>query len=124
MTNNLCLLVSVGNWWIENKMRDDAQGGQIKLSLHYTRGTFSVMIHHARGLPKVANAQEPNTYVKVYLKPDPTKATKRKTKVVKKNCHPSFMEMVRLSTLISSTFVIFDCDFGRSIIFSHLFETV
>lgn len=52
------------------------------------------MIHHARGLPKVANAQEPNTYVKVYLKPDPTKATKRKTKVVKKNCHPSFMEML------------------------------
>lgn len=42
----------------------------------------------------MANAQEPNTYVKVYLKPDPTKATKRKTKVVKKNCHPSFMEMV------------------------------
>lgn len=54
------------------------------------------MIHHARGLPKVANAQEPNTYVKVYLKPDPTKVTKRKTKVVKKNCHPSFMEMVNL----------------------------
>lgn len=52
------------------------------------------MVYHARGLPKVANGQEPNTYVKVYLKPDPTKATKRKTKVVKKNCHPSFMEMV------------------------------
>lgn len=45
-------------------------------------------------LPKVANSQEPNTYVKVYLKPDPSKETKRKTKVVKKNCHPSFMELV------------------------------
>lgn len=71
------------------------QNGQIKLSLHYARGTLSVMVCHARGLPKVANAQEPNTYVKVYLKPDPPKATKRKTKVVKKNCHPSFMEMVK-----------------------------
>ncbi|XP_058806071.1 phosphatidylinositol 4-phosphate 3-kinase C2 domain-containing subunit beta isoform X2 [Phymastichus coffea] len=86
--------VKVGNWWAEKKVREKAQGGQIKLSLNYTRGTFCVMVYHARGLPKVANAQEPNTYVKVYLKPDPTKATKRKTKVVKKNCHPSFMEML------------------------------
>lgn len=38
--------------------------------------------------------QEPNTYVKCYLKPDPTKATKRKTKVVRKTCVPSFMETV------------------------------
>ncbi|XP_043472101.1 phosphatidylinositol 4-phosphate 3-kinase C2 domain-containing subunit beta [Leptopilina heterotoma] len=86
--------VKVGNWWAEKKVRENVQNGQLKLSLHYTRGTFCVMVHHARGLPKVANAQEPNTYVKVYLKPDPTKATKRKTKVVKKNCHPSFMEML------------------------------
>ncbi|EZA50776.1 Phosphatidylinositol-4-phosphate 3-kinase C2 domain-containing subunit alpha [Ooceraea biroi] len=86
--------VKVGNWWAEKRIRDNVQSGQIKLSLHYTRGTLSVMIYHARGLPKVANAQEPNTYVKVYLKPDPPKATKRKTKVVKKNCHPSFMEML------------------------------
>nr|XP_050846088.1 phosphatidylinositol 4-phosphate 3-kinase C2 domain-containing subunit beta isoform X2 [Vespula vulgaris] len=86
--------VKVGNWWAEKKIRENVQCGQIKLSLHYTRGTLSVMVYHARGLPKVANGQEPNTYVKVYLKPDPTKATKRKTKVVKKNCHPSFMEML------------------------------
>ncbi|XP_014237353.1 phosphatidylinositol 4-phosphate 3-kinase C2 domain-containing subunit beta isoform X2 [Trichogramma pretiosum] len=84
--------VKVGNWWAEKKLRENVQAGQIKLSLHYTRGTLSVMVYHARGLPKVANGQEPNTYVKVYLKPDPTKVTKRKTKVVKKNCHPSFME--------------------------------
>ncbi|XP_012279784.1 phosphatidylinositol 4-phosphate 3-kinase C2 domain-containing subunit beta isoform X2 [Orussus abietinus] len=86
--------VKVGNWWAEKRVRENVQSGQIKLSLHYSRGTLSVMVHHARGLPKVANAQEPNTYVKVYLKPDPTKVTKRKTKVVKKNCHPSFMEML------------------------------
>ncbi|KAG7196586.1 hypothetical protein KM043_013079 [Ampulex compressa] len=86
--------VKVGNWWAEKKVRENIQSGQIKLSLHYARGTLSIMVYHARALPKVANAQEPNTYVKVYLKPDPTKATKRKTKVVKKNCHPSFMEML------------------------------
>lgn len=34
---------------------------------------------------------EPNTYVKAYLIPDKSKITKRKTKVVKKSCFPSFM---------------------------------
>lgn len=53
-----------------------------------------VMVHHARELPSLAGSQEPSAYVKVYLLPDPTKATKRKTKVVRRNCHPTFMEMV------------------------------
>lgn len=52
------------------------------------------MVHHAKDLPRIAGNQEPSTYVKVYLLPDHNKATKRKTKVVKKNCYPSFMEMV------------------------------
>ncbi|XP_076252250.1 phosphatidylinositol-4-phosphate 3-kinase catalytic subunit Pi3K68D isoform X2 [Rhynchophorus ferrugineus] len=68
--------------------------GQLKLSMQYTKGVFTIMVHHARGLPKLPNGQEPSTYVKVYLQPDIEKSTKRKTKVVKKNCHPSFMEML------------------------------
>lgn len=52
------------------------------------------MVHHAKDLPRITGNQEPSTYVKVYLLPDHQKATKRKTKVVKKNCYPSFMEMV------------------------------
>lgn len=64
--------------------------------MQYSRGVFRVMVHHVRGLPLVGNTQEPSTYVKVYLLPDQTKTTKRKTKVVKRNCYPSFMEMVRL----------------------------
>lgn len=71
--------------------------GQLKLSMIYQKGVFCVMVHHARGLPRLANNQEPSTYVKVYLQPDVHKTTKRKTKVVKKNCHPSFMEMVSWS---------------------------
>jgi hypothetical protein len=38
--------------------------------------------------------EDPNAYVKVYLHPDHTKQTKRKTKVVKKSCNPTFMEML------------------------------
>ncbi|XP_052862367.1 phosphatidylinositol 4-phosphate 3-kinase C2 domain-containing subunit alpha [Anopheles cruzii] len=67
-------------------------GGKIKISLQYHRDTLIVMIHHALSLPTTPSGQPPNTYVKVYLKPDATKATKRKTKVVRKNCNPSFME--------------------------------
>ncbi|KAK9879212.1 hypothetical protein WA026_004058 [Henosepilachna vigintioctopunctata] len=68
--------------------------GQLKLTLQFSKGVFSVMVHHVRGLALLPNGQEPSTYVKVYLQPDITKSTKRKTKVVRRNCHPSFMEMV------------------------------
>ncbi|KAL3279438.1 hypothetical protein HHI36_016949 [Cryptolaemus montrouzieri] len=68
--------------------------GQLKLSLQFSKGVFSVMIYHVRGLALLSNGQEPSTYVKVYLQPDITKSTKRKTKVIKRNCHPSFMEML------------------------------
>uniref|UniRef100_A0A1B0A2K1 phosphatidylinositol 3-kinase n=1 Tax=Glossina pallidipes TaxID=7398 RepID=A0A1B0A2K1_GLOPL len=66
--------------------------GQLKLSLQYRREVLTVMIHHAKGLSLLQGGQEPNTYVKCYLKPDDKKATKRKTKVVRKTCVPSYME--------------------------------
>ncbi|XP_067613396.1 phosphatidylinositol 4-phosphate 3-kinase C2 domain-containing subunit beta isoform X2 [Eurosta solidaginis] len=80
---------------IKQTMRENPyEVGQIKLSLQYRRGALTVMIHHAKGLPMLQGGQEPNTYVKCYLKPDATKVTKRKTKVVRKTCVPSFMETV------------------------------
>ncbi|KAM7355935.1 phosphatidylinositol-4-phosphate 3-kinase catalytic subunit Pi3K68D isoform 2-T2 [Cochliomyia hominivorax] len=66
--------------------------GQLKLSMQYRREVLTVMIHHAKGLPLLQGGQEPNTYVKCYLRPDDKKATKRKTKVVRKTCVPSYME--------------------------------
>lgn len=47
--------------------------------------------------------QEPNTYVKCYLKPDVKKMTKRKTRVVRKTCVPSYMETVSTHILFSSS---------------------
>lgn len=68
--------------------------GQLQLSFRYRNNAFSVFVHHAKDLA-IPDGQEPNAYVKIYLLPDPNKLTKRKTKVVKKSSHPSFMEMVR-----------------------------
>ncbi|KAI5702472.1 hypothetical protein M8J75_000487 [Diaphorina citri] len=67
--------------------------GEIKLSIKYERmrNSLTVMVQHVKELPMVGG-QEPSSYVKVYLLPDATKSTKRKTKVVKKSCNPSFME--------------------------------
>ncbi|KAL1459698.1 hypothetical protein WDU94_011655 [Cyamophila willieti] len=69
--------------------------GEIKLSIHYERmrNSLMVMVQHVKELPMVGG-QEPSSYVKVYLLPDATKSTKRKTKVVKRSCNPSFMEML------------------------------
>jgi len=65
------------------------------MSIYYRRDTLMVMIHHIQNLAfSDPTREEPNAYVKVYLQPDPTKQTKRKTKIVKKNCNPSFMEML------------------------------
>jgi len=69
--------------------------GKMKLSIYYREDTLHVMVHHIENLSfSDPSKEEPNAYVKVYLHPDPTKITKRKTKVVKKNCNPSFMEML------------------------------
>jgi phosphatidylinositol-4-phosphate 3-kinase len=70
--------------------------GELKLSIEYRKDALLVMVHHAKDLAMPDGSKEaPNSYVKVYLHPDPSKTTKRKTKVVRRNCHPTFMEMVR-----------------------------
>ena len=69
--------------------------GQLKLTVDYHKDALHVMVRHAKNLAiPDGSRDEPNSYVKVYLRPDHHKATKRKTRVVRKNCHPSFMEMV------------------------------
>jgi phosphatidylinositol-4-phosphate 3-kinase len=70
--------------------------GGLKLTVEYRRDVLNVMVCHAKNLAiPDGSKDEPNSYVKVYMRPDPHKATKRKTRVVRKNCHPSFMEMVK-----------------------------
>lgn len=52
-----------------------------------------IMVMHAKNLHS-PRSSSPDCYVKTYLIPDPNKVTKRKTRVVTKSCHPTFMEMI------------------------------
>ncbi|TRY74017.1 hypothetical protein TCAL_14631 [Tigriopus californicus] len=89
----------------ENEVSSLRIQGELQLSLEYHKGSFFVMVRHGKNLPKVAGSnEEPNTYVKAYLKPDHCKETKRKTKVVRKNCHPSYMETLEYRSEFLSRF--------------------
>jgi phosphatidylinositol-4-phosphate 3-kinase len=68
--------------------------GQVKLRLSYKNSTLIIMMMHAKNLPQIYGESSPNCYAKTYLLPDPHKQTKRKTRVVRQNCNPSFMELI------------------------------
>lgn len=69
--------------------------GQVKLSIAYKNMSLVIMIMHAKNLACPEGQQQgPNCYAKTYLLPDQAKQTKRKTKVVSRSCHPTFMELI------------------------------
>lgn len=49
---------------------------------------------HVSPQPPLQDGNDPDPYVKTYLLPDPQKTTKRKTKVARKTCNPTYNEMV------------------------------
>uniref|UniRef100_A0A8V5HEP5 Uncharacterized protein n=1 Tax=Melopsittacus undulatus TaxID=13146 RepID=A0A8V5HEP5_MELUD len=67
-------------------------GGEVKLSISYKNNKLFIMVMHIRGL--VSDGNDPDPYVKTYLLPDPQKTTKRKTKVARKTCNPTYNEML------------------------------
>ncbi|NXF36974.1 P3C2B kinase, partial [Nyctibius bracteatus] len=95
-------------------------GGEVKLSISYKNNKLFIMVMHIRGLvgarwwqggglphcrahgvpprsapqPPLQDGNDPDPYVKTYLLPDPQKTTKRKTKVARKTCNPTYNEMV------------------------------
>ncbi|NXN78938.1 P3C2B kinase, partial [Bombycilla garrulus] len=69
-------------------------GGEVKLSISYKNNKLFIMVMHIRGLPPLQDGTDPDPYVKTYLLPDPQKTTKRKTKVARKTCNPTYNEML------------------------------
>ncbi|KAM4018291.1 LOW QUALITY PROTEIN: phosphatidylinositol 4-phosphate 3-kinase C2 domain-containing subunit alpha [Anomaloglossus baeobatrachus] len=67
--------------------------GEVKLSISYRNGTLFIMVMHIKDLV-AEDGTDPNPYVKTYLLPDPHKTSKRKTKIARKTCNPTFNEML------------------------------
>eukprot|EP00061_Rhincodon_typus_P015157 g42677.t1 len=68
-------------------------GGEVKLSISYKNDKLFIMVMHIRGLV-LQDGTDPDPYVKIYLLPDPQKTSKRKTKVARKTCNPTYNEML------------------------------
>merc|ERR1719270_1270509 len=68
--------------------------GKIKLSLSYNAGKeeMSVTVHEARGLPGGDLPDPPDPYVKLYLLPERSKKSKRKSDAKKDTVTPVFEE--------------------------------
>ena len=76
----------------ERYPRDRRIGGEVKVSISFSAFQLNIMIMHAKNLlPKSAGSLS-DPYVKIYLTPDPTKSTKRKTKIARRTLNPTYNE--------------------------------
>ena len=76
----------------EKRQRERKVGGQVKLSIGYENETLRVMVMHAKGLSPRAASSLADPYVKLYLLPDPIKATKQKTQIARRTLNPTYNE--------------------------------
>ncbi|XP_052803899.1 extended synaptotagmin-2-like isoform X2 [Mya arenaria] len=73
--------------------------GRIQLTLRYSmqRGKLMVVVHKCTGLLACDKDNFSDPYVKMYLLPDKSSSSKRKTKVVNNNLNPTFDETFEYS---------------------------
>ena len=72
--------------------------GDILLGIEYKRKQLMIHVKKARGLAVPdTGSRTVNSYVKVYLLPDRSKHSKRKTNVKKKSINPVFCETLKVS---------------------------
>ncbi|XP_046399640.1 extended synaptotagmin-2 isoform X5 [Ischnura elegans] len=76
------------------KSTGDVGLGRIQLTLRYStqRQRFIIVIHKVVNLPMPDPNNIPDPYVKLYLLPERSKDSKRKTEAVKDNCNPVYDE--------------------------------
>ncbi|XP_042884994.1 extended synaptotagmin-2-A-like isoform X8 [Penaeus japonicus] len=67
--------------------------GRIQLTVKYgPRNNLIIVVHQIENLPKEEDGELPDPYVKLYLLPDRSKDSKRKTDVIKDDCNPKYDE--------------------------------
>ncbi|XP_068081288.1 extended synaptotagmin-2 isoform X2 [Anabrus simplex] len=68
--------------------------GRIQLTLRYSVQTqkLIIIVHQVANLPLKDPSNIPDPYVKLYLLPDRSRDSKRKTEVIKDNCNPVYDE--------------------------------
>lgn len=89
-------LMVEGDCGIRQRSNIQAAGpcGKIKVSLSYHAGKeeLNVTVHEARGLPGGDLPDPPDPYVKLYLLPERSKKSKRKSDVKKDTVNPTYDE--------------------------------
>ncbi|XP_063611605.1 extended synaptotagmin-2-B-like isoform X1 [Penaeus indicus] len=67
--------------------------GRVQLTVKYgPRNNLIIVVHQIENLPKEEDGELPDPYVKLYLLPDRSKDSKRKTDVIKDDCNPKYDE--------------------------------
>ncbi|XP_071513236.1 extended synaptotagmin-2-B isoform X2 [Panulirus ornatus] len=67
--------------------------GRIELTVKYgPRNNLVTVVHQIKNLPVEEDGELPDPYVKLYLLPDRSKDSKRKTDVIKDSCNPKYDE--------------------------------
>lgn len=67
--------------------------GRIELTVKYgPRNNLIIVVHRVVNLPVEEDGELPDPYVKLYLLPDRSRDSKRKTDVIKDNCSPQYDE--------------------------------
>ncbi|KAG7155659.1 Regulating synaptic membrane exocytosis protein 2-like 2 [Homarus americanus] len=95
-TNNQehpAMVAHTKNW--ERGEENDFTLGEIHLVLTLTKGHLQVEVSSARGLPTAASGQDPDTYVKTYLREGNRRLQKRKTRVTRHSREPQYQQSLR-----------------------------
>ena len=71
--------------------------GDILLGIEYKRKQLLIHVKKAKGLASPDTKGSINSYVKIYLLPDRSKHSKRKTDVKKKTFNPVYSETLKVS---------------------------
>ncbi|XP_067936157.1 phosphatidylinositol 4-phosphate 3-kinase C2 domain-containing subunit alpha-like [Watersipora subatra] len=87
-------VVAEATAFTDNALRPNIKNikGEVLLSMQYKWNALHILVKHARDVGN-ESGDRPNPYVKMYLLPDPTKTSKRKTKVSRSTFHPVYNEM-------------------------------